>query len=299
MHINFYDVNDFSVEFNNVTRKAKTIYTDTSTNIKSGAGAASTISLKGHDWDNASKDSAIAVKALDDGILSYGKGIKGEIKKDTEVASTFSLVRNSEKDNESEVVIDNRGVLVYDKTVFEDGSQSKDVVALTSGRLLFSDDDLKTTKMAVGRADITNKKTGETKSQFGVFADFCISTYFQGGDIYSNNYETGKSGTHIDLDNGTFEFNGTNTRIAFDGDDITIVAKIEGGMGSINVIETEETTITQGTFTGNSYFISEAYHPFGEDVEGNTGIEQIKEIIANSVVTLEFETVDIDFTTEY
>ena len=108
--------------------------------------------------------------------------------------------------------------------------------------------------MSVGRAEVdmphidaTGKLIFVKESLFGTFADFLIAGYIGGstivgGDIYSSNYKTsssktsGNAGTHINLNDGTFEFNSKTTgkkRLTLNGDTLEVNGVIQASSGHI------------------------------------------------------------------
>ena len=195
IHMNFYDPTDFSVSFGNITRKSKDRCVDIAEIIREATSAATSVSFNSSYWNQSAKDTSTIGKILDEGLIAAGKYLKNG--------------------DDSEMVIDTRGIFV--NTTSGDYAY-KDSIFIGGGRILFTSDNWKTVSMSVGRADVTIN--GKTESRFGTFADFVIAGYIAGstlegdeiigGTIKSSNYVTGKSGTLIDLNNGTFEFNANN-----------------------------------------------------------------------------------------
>lgn len=195
VHVNFFDPTDFSVTFGNVIRKSKDRCVDIAEIIREATSAATSVAFNASYWSQSAKDTSTIGKILDEGLLAAGKYLKNG--------------------DDSEMVIDTRGIFV--NTTSGDYAY-KDSIFIGGGRILFTSDNWETVSMSVGRADITIN--GITESRFGTFADFVIAGYvggstlegdeILGGTIKSSNYVTGKSGTLIDLNNGTFEFNANN-----------------------------------------------------------------------------------------
>ncbi|MDE6435600.1 MAG: hypothetical protein K2L07_15410, partial [Lachnospiraceae bacterium] len=221
VHVNFYDVTDFSVTFGNVVRKTKDRCFDITEAIREAASAATSVSFNSSYWNQSAKDTSTIGKILDEGLIAAGKYLKNG--------------------DDSEMVIDTRGIFV--NTTSGDYAD-KDSIFIGGGRILFTDDGWKTVSMSVGRADVTIN--GVTESRFGTFADFVIAGYVGGstlegdeiigGSIKSSNYVAGKSGTLIDLTNGTFEFNANNEqKLTLDANSILTVKGIikaeEGWIG--------------------------------------------------------------------
>lgn len=195
MHINFYDVTDFNVTFGNIVRKEKNYYTSIQDIVNEVSSVSTTVSFNSSYWSQSAKDTSVIGKILDEGLIAAGKYLKNG--------------------DDSEMVIDTRGIFV--NTISGDYAY-KDSIFVGGGRILFTSDNWKTVSMSVGRANVTIN--GVTESRFGTFADFVIAGYIGGsilegdeiigGVIKSTNYVAGKTGTLIDLNNGTFEFNANN-----------------------------------------------------------------------------------------
>lgn len=211
VHVDFYDPTGFSVTFGNVVRKAKTRYSDFADTIRMAANAATSVSFNSSYWSQAAKDTSNINKMLADGLLSAGNYL------------------SSGGDN-SDFLIDSRGLFV---NTTSGKYADKDSIFIGGGRILFTDDGWKTVSMSVGRADVTIN--GVTESRFGTFADFVIAGYVGGctlegdeiigGTLKSSNYAAGKTGSLVDLTNGTFEFNANNEQKLTLGTDGTLTIK--------------------------------------------------------------------------
>lgn len=220
VHLNFYDPTDFSVTFGNVVRKAKTRYSDFADTIRTAVNTATTVSFNSSYWSQAAKDTSTIGKILDEGLIAAGKYLKNG--------------------DDSEMVIDTRGIFV--NTISGDYAY-KDSIFLGGGRILFTEDNWKTVSMSVGRANVTIN--GVTESRFGTFADFVIAGYvggsvlegseILGGVLKSTNYVASKTGSLIDLNNGTFEFNANNeSKLLLNADGtLTVKGTIQADLGYI------------------------------------------------------------------
>lgn len=220
VHVNFYDPSDFSVTFGNVVRKAKTRYFDVAGILTSAQNASTSVSFNASYWSQAAKDTSAIGQILEDGLLAAGKYLKNG--------------------DDSEMVIDSRGIFVNTTSGKYAG---KDSIFAGGGRILFTDDNWKTVSMSVGRADVTIG--GKTESRFGTFADFVIAGYVGGsllegddiigGTLKSSNYVPGRTGTLINLNSGTFEFNaGNETKLALDtGGALTLKGTVKAEEGWI------------------------------------------------------------------
>lgn len=220
VHLNFYDPTDFSVTFGNVVRKAKTRYSDFADTIRTAANAATTVSFNSSYWSQAAKDTSTIGKILDEGLIAAGKYLKNG--------------------DDSEMVIDTRGIFI--NTISGEHAY-KDAIFEGGGRILFTDNNWETVSMSVGRADVTIK--GVTESRFGTFADFVIAGYVGGsvlegseiigGVLVSNNYDPGKAGSSINLNDGTFEFNANGeSKLLLNADGtLTVKGTIRADLGYI------------------------------------------------------------------
>lgn len=220
LHVNFYDPTDFSVTFGNIIRKSKSCYENITDAIREATSAATSVSFNASYWSKSAMDTSAIGKILDEGLIAAGK-----------------YLRNGD---DSEMVIDTRGIFV--NTISGDYSY-KDSIFIGGGRILFTSDNWKTVSMSVGRAEVTIK--GVTESKFGTFADFVIAGYIGGsilegdeiigGVIKSTNYVAGKTGTLIDLNNGTFEYNANNEqKLTLDSNGVlTVKGTIKAELGYI------------------------------------------------------------------
>ena len=209
IHYNFYDENDFSVTFSNVLKKGRDFYSDIQDALNEAHSISNSVSFNASYWSTQSRNADTITQHLAAGLLAAG-----------------NYLANGD---DSELVMDSRGLFVT--TVGDSPYANKDSIFIGGGRILFTEDNWTTVKMSVGRGDVMMPvitSTGITnfseESKFGVFADFVMAGYvagsiIAGGDLYSPNYKTtglnpasssvktGNRGTHINLTDGTFEFN--------------------------------------------------------------------------------------------
>ncbi len=235
MTIDFYDVSNFSVTFGNLFKHGN-MARDFTNAFKQAQSAATSVSFQASNWNRSSQDTFTIGKILDEGLLSAGKYLKSG--------------------DDSEMIIDSRGIFI--NTTSGDYA-GKDAVFIGGGRILFTDDNWQTVSMSVGRADVTIK--GAKESRFGTFADFVIAGYIggstlegdeiYGGKIQSKNYDVGKSGTLIDLEEGTFELNaGGEQKLTLDEEGVltvkgTVKAE-EGYIGGATGFTLEENKLYNG-----------------------------------------------------
>jgi len=166
----------------------------------------------------------------------------------------MSAVNNLKNNVDEEITFGKYGI--YAKSLDPDtSSYSPEQLRITHNILAFTDDNWQTAKTALGKHEFTHyypeEDTFKVDSRYGLTAEFVQAGYINGasivgGDIYSENYsDVGNTGSHIDLNNGTFEFGGK--KLVFDGNDLVIKdGRIEAGS-----IEGSTINIGNGNFVVN------------------------------------------------
>lgn len=177
---NFHDKSDFSVTFGNIVKLKKTsIFQDVTKALNLAGQAASSVSFHASNWNKSNKDTSAINKMLADGLLSAGKALQT---------------------SQSDVVIDDRGILISNTP---ESKYPNDRIFIGNSQILFSDDDLKTIKTALGRVQYTKK--GTTYNDFGLLAQFVIAGYIAGSVIEGDEVIGGTiTGTDFNNGNGTF-----------------------------------------------------------------------------------------------
>lgn len=220
IYMDFLDNTDFSVTFGNVVKRNNSKYYFITEVLNKAEAAATSVSFNSSHWSQAAKDTSIINQILNDGLIASGKYLKNG--------------------DDSEMVIDKRGIYVNTTT---GPYANKDSIFIGGGRVLFTDDNWKTVSMSVGRADVTIK--GVTESRFGTFADFMIAGYAAastlegnmiiGGTLVSTNYDPKKTGSSINLNDGTFEFNANGeSKLVLEADGtLTVKGTIKADKGYI------------------------------------------------------------------
>ena len=181
--------------------KGKNIYTDTTTALDTASSVASTVSFNSSNWNRANKEADDLSKIIASGLLAAGETLKT---------------------SKSDVTIDDRGIIVSNTP---ESKYPNDRIFIGDSQILFSDDAFQTINTALGRVQYT--KQGVTYNDFGLIAHLVLAGYIggsviEGSEIYggilqSTNYSAGKTGTKIDLNKGTFEFNaGNETKLTLD-----------------------------------------------------------------------------------
>ncbi len=137
-----------------------------------------------------------------------------------------ALVRIKNNDNE-EVLFDKNGILAREYDDIQD-EYSPEQLKITHNILAFTDDNWKTSTLALGNHEYKTFKNNNfvTESGYGLTSQFVTSAQINGsqmigGQIYSNNYKPKSAnqngeGTFIDLEEGSFSFAGGN--LTYDGD---------------------------------------------------------------------------------
>ena len=187
MDINYLDKNDFSVTFGNISKtKGNKLFQDVTKALELASSVATSVSFNSSNWNKANIESTSIGKMLSDGLLASGQRLET---------------------TKSDVIIDDRGILISNNP---NNEYANDFIFLGGGRILFSDDGLKTIKTALGRVQYT--KDGTIYDDFGLLAQFVIAGYIGGSVIEGNEINNG---------NGTF-------RVDPDGNLIATSATIEG-----------------------------------------------------------------------
>ena len=261
--IDFLDHSQFTVTFGNVARKARNIFTDVTDALNAATAAATSVSFNQSYWSAAAQETDTIGKALSDGLLSQ------------------SYYLSNAEDNET--LIDENGIWITTTTgpYGRENTSEYDGIYVGGGRILFTDDGWRTVSMSVGRGDVSypiiqnNTVSFVTRSMFGTYADFIIAGYvggsmIVGGDIYSSNYQTnssvssGNKGAHINLTDGTFEFNSRSSgkkRLVLSNDTLTMYGTIQASSGHIGcddngdggfVIESSKLYNDKSTATDNA-----------------------------------------------
>lgn len=236
MEIDWLNPENFSVTFSNVMRmKGSRILSSVTEALDMAQDAATSVSMNSSYWNKANKDSSDILKMLDSGLTAAG-----------------GYIENSSSD----IVIDDRGIFVKSRA---DAKYPGDCAFLGGGQLLLSDDNFKTVRAGLGR--LSYEKKGVLYEDYGLLADFVIAGYIAGstiegneiigGTIQSFNYEDDKYGTFINLNDGTFEFNGAGEKkLYFDGTTLTAKGTIQaekGWFGGENGFKIESGKV----YTGN------------------------------------------------
>lgn len=175
MNINYLDKSDFSVEFGNVNKlKGSKLLHDVTKALDLASSISNTVSFNSSNWNDANIKSTSIGQMLSNGLLASGQRL-----------ST----------TQSDVVIDDRGITIRNNP---NSDYANDVIFIGGGQIVFSDDNLKTIKTALGRVQYT--KAGTTYDDFGLLAQFVIAGYIGGSVIEGNEINNGNGTFKVDAD---------------------------------------------------------------------------------------------------
>lgn len=210
--INYSDLTKLSVTFSDVYRKG-TPTVNKVTEILSKAQSMST------SYSSTVKQAEQGEKAN----LTFDK-----IQKEG-LDSALYNIRNSN----STAVFDDHGLLIrsYDD-ILDDYTDEQ--LRASHNEIIFTTSNWKSAVTAVGKQKYT--LNGITYEEYGVNAQFCISSKIISGDLYSANYTADSSGnctagTHINLNNGNFVFAGG--KLKYIDNELSISGKITAKSGEI------------------------------------------------------------------
>ena len=152
LNVNFLDATDFNVTFGTLSRlNGSNIFSDITQAINTATSVSTTVSFNASHWNKANKDINDINKMLSEGLLAAGETLKTA---------------------RSDVEIDDRGIIISNTP---ESTYQDDKIFIGDGKILFSDDGLKTIKTAIGH--LTYTKKGTTYTDFGVLAQFLIAGY--------------------------------------------------------------------------------------------------------------------------
>lgn len=180
INIDFFDVSNFNVTFGTLSKlKGTNLFSDVTKAINIATSASTTVSFNSSHWNKANKEVNDINKMLSDGLFAAGETLKTA---------------------RSDVEIDDRGITISNtpESIYTD-----DKIFIGDGKIMFSDDALKTIKTAIGH--LTYTKKGTTYTDFGVLAQFVIAGFIAASTIEGNEIIGGTiTGSHFNNGNGTF-----------------------------------------------------------------------------------------------
>jgi len=129
--------------------------------------------------------------------------------------SALYQIKNSDSE---EIVFGKNGLIASSYDDISDSYSDKKLI-ITHNVLGFTTDNFRTMKSALGEMKIS--LDGTMSMEYGLNADFCISSKIIAGNIYSADYSSAPPrGTRFNLDDGTFTL--ADGKIAFDGNSLKI-----------------------------------------------------------------------------
>lgn len=220
------DPTNLSATFSNVTR-AQNYASDINDVLNKATSMASSYSYVAHQANQGDEANIVL-----DGFLSDG----------VDTASYKIYAGDSES-----IKIDEHGITAksYDDIL---GDFSPEQLKITHNALVFTNDNWETAILGLGKQEYSKYDstldTFVTVMDYGLSTRFVQSGYIQGsemvaGDIYSSNYSrTDNTGTHINLNNGTFSFADGN--LTYDGNDLSYEGNMIITGGSLTVEDEDE-----------------------------------------------------------
>lgn len=229
--IDFSNFNDIDVEFSNVT-KIGDIMTDVESILNSAKSMATSYGATVKQAEAGNNANEELGEFVNNGLISALSNIKSNVDEEITFGKFGIYAKSYDPDTES-----------YDPKQLR----------ITHNILAFTDDNWQSAKAALGEHDYTyynpDDDAYEIRTGYGLTAEFVQAGHINGstiigGDIYSENYSaTRNTGSHINLNNGTFNFAGD--KFTFDGTNLTL------NNGNIVAGSISGTTLNNGngTFT--------------------------------------------------
>lgn len=187
-----------------------------------------------------------------------------------------SALVNISNNNEEEVTIDSNGIWARTWDDIEE-AYNPEQFRITHNILAFTEDGWTTVSTALGEQDYTyydaDTNTWKSGTGYGLNAKFVQAGYINGsvmtaGHIYSSNYDSSSAdvGTHINLEDGTFQFGGSNG-LRYDGTkfrlgngltadkdgNVTFSGNLSGASGTFSGTLSGASGTFSGTLSGASF----------------------------------------------
>lgn len=230
--IDFEDRKNFSVTFGSVYKyKNKDIFTTAVDAMAAASSASTSVTFNKFQWNNGTADAFDIKNKLSSGLINAGVSLSN---------------------SKSTMEIDERGLFMNNDP---DSEHPNEKTALTGSNLLFTTDNWKTVRTALGRIEYI-KSDGTSVNTYGLIADTVLSGYIggsliegntiNGGTINGNNINGGTiKGTSINNGNGTFS-------VDENGNLKASKATITGSITATTLTATESGKIGCWEITGNS-----------------------------------------------
>lgn len=224
--INYSDLSNLSVTFSDVYKIGSPTVNKVSEILSKAQSISSSYSTTIKQAEQGEKANNTFLKIQEEGLNS-----------------ALYNIRNSN----STAVFDEHGILIrsYDD-ILDDYTDEQ--LRETHNEIVFTTDKWKSAITAIGKQRYT--LNGITYEEYGVNSQFVIAGKIISGDIYSGNYTTDSSGncitgTHINLNDGSFTFAGG--KLKYIDDELSMTGKITVASGVIGGFN-----INQYTLTGDS-----------------------------------------------
>lgn len=226
-------LNDFTLGNYIHTKIDGEVYNMRLANISFDYSSPETLTVSFYDITKASTQAASEARRLLDTVKTMGSSYSStqrQASQGEEVSYAFAKLQEeglksaqyNVYNEDTTVLIDEHGILcrTYDDIL---DTYSDNQSRLAAAGLLFTKDNWRSTVTALGRQTYT--LNGIDYEEYGVNAEFCIAGKIIAGDIYSADYKTDSSGTitsgtHINLNNGNFDFAGG--KLSYNGTNLTV-----------------------------------------------------------------------------
>ena len=195
--IDFDSLSRINTEFSDVTRTAEGI-SDAADILKQADSIAKT-------YSTVSKQASEGLEAE--------KTLEGLRKEGLD--SALYAIKNADSE---EITLGKNGLLARSYDDITD-TYSDEQLILTHNILAYTTDGMRTIRSALGKMKLT--VDGRTDYEYGLNADFCLSSKIIAGNIYSANYSSAAvKGTRLNLNDGTFTF--ADGKVVFDGNKLKL-----------------------------------------------------------------------------
>ena len=193
VNVNFDDFSEFSCDFGELMnlRTQSDIHADL---LKNAVNAGKSVAANSGKWTRGADTATSTDLKLQQGLLDATTQIKSI-------------------DGTQGVVIDNYGIRL--QKIIDNDEIDDQQTWLTNNMILMSDDGFQTSRVGLGKFDITypDWHPQNKSSSYGLLADAVIAGYVEGstivgGEIYSSNYKSKERGTYFNLLDGDFEIAG-------------------------------------------------------------------------------------------
>lgn len=217
VNVNHSDLNTITITFSNVA-VVNNYMSDTKSVLDQAKSMATSFQYYANQAEEGNKAQESVKDFMDNGLDS----------------AIFNILAGNNQD----IVVDEHGLTArqYDDTINDYGNEQ---LKLTNNILVFTTDNWATASLGLGKHYYTkyDEDLGDfvTEQDYGLSSTFVQAGYIYGtqiiaGDLYSTNYSP-TTGTHINLNDGTFSFAGGS--LSYDGDTLNIKGTVTANDGTI------------------------------------------------------------------